>query len=64
MLPQNNPDGIRIVFDGHRLVAQVLACSCPSSPSTWAWRKSGRKRIGKSMFNSAPPIQYRTVNKG
>ena len=23
MLPQNNPDGIRIVFDGHRLVANA-----------------------------------------
>ena len=28
MLPQNKPDRIRILFDDHRLVAQVPACSC------------------------------------
>ena len=40
MLPQNNPDCIRIAFDDHRLVANA-ACSCqPPSPSTWACRNS------------------------
>ena len=36
MLPQNNPDRIRIVFDDHRLVANADCSFLPPSPSTWA----------------------------
>ena len=36
MLPRNQPDRIRIVFDDHRLVAMPV-CSCqPPSPGFWA----------------------------
>ena len=36
MLPQNNPDRIRIAFDDHAWWP-MLACSCrPPSPGTWA----------------------------
>ena len=37
MLPRNQPDRIRIVFDDHRLVANAGVCSCrPPSPGIWA----------------------------
>ena len=41
MLPQNNPDRIRILFDDHRLVANAgPAPAGPPSPGTWACENS------------------------
>ena len=34
MLPQNNPDPIRILFDDHRLVSNVDLLLRPPSPGT------------------------------
>ena len=36
MLPRNNPDRIRIVFDDHRLWPMPVCSFRPLSPGTWA----------------------------
>ena len=36
MLPQNNPDRIRILFDDHRLVANAGLLLPATPPGTWA----------------------------
>ena len=37
MLPRNHPDRIRIVFDDHRLLPELV-----QHASTWAMRRAGR----------------------
>ena len=52
MLPRKHPDGIRIAFDDHRLVANaglilpatLARPNSSSSASTWAMPRAGRTR--------------------
>ena len=51
MLPQNNPDRIRIVFDDHRLVANAAAPVGHPRPAPGACRNS-------STITSTSPARW------
>ena len=54
MLPQNNPDRIRIAFDDHRLVANAGLLLPAPSPGTWACGNSSTITLTSAARQGGP----------